>query len=651
MKIPIEHKWSQTNEGDIFGTLHSTKNVTFDDYGKLTLSKKTFNVANSDIDDSGFGYLISIPYYNSAYIAVTDDEIFKVNLNGSAITSIAFSPAVVMNSDAIVYNSLLHVTTDTQLSTWNGTAWTNSRLPVALTAGVPHVMEVFESQATYSLAIANGNKVQTYDTSYNANSTVLTLPSYQEVTSIRYRNGYLYVGTKNLNGGEAKIYVWNGSGNGAQYEVPVGCSWVFSMTPYKNTVATVTSQGVLGIVSGTELVPLSAFPIYYQPDLRWQGSSGLLLNGRVFNRGMIAVGDKLFINVEGEIADGYIPEMQAGLYVFDPRVGLYHRSTSSSTRYVTDDGITTSSSIITTTNPHNLKTGDGVMFTIVSGLSGVNNDVIYYAKVESATTLKLAKSHKSLVNGDYVTITGTATTDALMYIPNNDNGDLYTSVTSGAITATVYNETPENLWQSEVIWGSRVDDIDGVTVYGLNMFCPSYNVGSFETQRIYSPNVNQSWNDFNSYIDGFTVDTEKFILKHRGDTKEETKVMKGVWTATNIFNSDSTRINQDPWEDVKEGDELVIVSGYGRGYSVHVTNVNRDSATVVVITVDEEIGTVGEVFEAFATNYKKEQSHTPDGDDIAGGVDTSSGWVQLKAELRGFEIAVAINDLSNTKDE
>jgi len=289
MKIPTEHKWSQTNEGDIFGTLHSTRNVTFDDYGKLTLSKKAFNVVNSVVDSANLGYILSLSYYDSSYIAVTQDDIFQINLTTVGLSAIASSPATGQNSDGIIFNSLLHVTTDTQLSTWNGSSWTNSRLPVALTSSVPHVMEVFESQPTYSLAIANGNKVQTYDTSYNANTTVLTLPSYQQVTTMRYRNGFLYVGTKHINGGEARVYIWNGNGTAAQYEVPVGCSWVFAMTPYKNTVAVVTSQGLLGLISGSELVPLSAFPVYYHSGLKWQGSSGLLLNGKVFNRAIVSM--------------------------------------------------------------------------------------------------------------------------------------------------------------------------------------------------------------------------------------------------------------------------------------------------------------------------------------------------------------------------
>lgn len=650
MKIPSEHKWSQTNEGDIFGTLHSSKNVTFDDYGKVTLSKKSFSIFNSNVS-ADFGYLLAALYYDDEYIFVTHDDIYSGNLTNTAISAISSTPATDLNSDAIVFNSLLHLTTDTQLSTWNASSWTNSRLPVALTADVPHPMTVFESQATYQLAIGNGNRVQTYDTSYNANSTVLILPSTQRVTTMRYRNGYLYVGTKHLNGGEAKIYIWNGSGSAAQYEVPVGCEWVFAMTPYRTTVAAITSKGMLGVVSGSDFVKLDALPVYYKPDMRWQGSGGLLTNGKVFNRGIATVGDRIYLNIDGKIAEGFMPEMHSGLWVYDSRVGLSHRSSTSPTRYVKDNALSVTDSVITTTSAHKLKDGDGVQFTSVVGLTGVSASVIYYAKVLSTTTIKIAKSRSMLSNADYLTIGGTATSDTLMYIPNNDAGDTYDTATSGALMPLVSSDSVEPLWASEVLWGGRVDDIDSAAVYTVNLFCPSYNVGVFETQRIYSPNVKQSWNEFESYIDGFTLDNEQYILKHREDKKKETKVMAGTWTSTTTINSDANSIDEDPWEDVREGDELVIVSDYGRGYSVHVINVDTTSDTVVEITVDESIGTIGEAVKAYATNYKKEQSHTADGENVSGGIDVSSGWVQIKAELRGFEIAVAINDLSNTKDE
>jgi hypothetical protein len=238
----------------------------------------------------------------------------------------------------------------------------------------------------------------------------------------------------------------------------------------------------------------------------------------------------------------------------------------------------------------------------------------------------------------------------LLNIPNNDNGDIYTGVTSGAICPIVYNEETENLWESEVVWGARVDNRDGTAVYSLNMFCPSYNVGSYELQRVYSPNIRQSWNDYHSFIDKFTVSGEEVVMKYRVDSKEETKVMSGVWSDTNIINSTNTSLETDPWEDIVDGNEVVVLDEYGRGYSAHVTNVDF-SGNTKIITLDENIGTLNKNVTFYATNYKTEKTYSPDEEDINSSADMSGGWLQVKAELRGFEIAVAINDLSNTKDE
>jgi hypothetical protein len=270
--------------------------------------------------------------------------------------------------------------------------------------------------------------------------------------------------------------------------------------------------------------------------------------------------------------------------------------------------------------------------------------------VQSATTIKLAKSRKSLKNEKYVTMNGTpGTFDVLVYLPNNDNGDSYINTNSGAILAVVHDEAIERLWSSEVIWGSRAQNIDGSAVYGLNLFSPSYSIGVFETQRVYSSNISQTWNDFVSFIDNHILDNEEFILNYRVDNKEETKVMTGVWLNANTINSVS--LNIDPWEDIEDGNEVIIVDGYGRGYSAHILESSLNSNTKSIV-LDEEVGTVNESVTFFVTNYKKEMSH-PGAEDsmVEGSPEISGGWVQIKCEMRGFEIAVAINDLGNTKDE
>ena len=642
MKLPKEHKWSQLNQGDIFSALHSTMAATFDSLGKAQFSKKTFAIFSSDTN-SNFDYPLAINYYNGNYVVLTSDEIFEGSIDGDDFTEISGTPTLSTGSDALVIFGLYHVTTNNNLSSWDNSSWVNNL--ASLTGGVPHPMESFDSLSTYKLAIGNGNKVGLYDSSYNKSTSELILPEEQQVTTVRYRNGYLYVGTKHLNGGDAKVYIWNGDGNAAQYEAPTGASWVFSMTDYGTTVAAVTSQGQIGEVLGGTFKEIAAFPVYYAPDKRWQGSGGYV-NGKVMNRGMATVGKRIYIVIEGEVDSGFMPEMRGGLWVFDPNIGLYHRATLSSTRFK-KKAVTTSNNVFTVTEDHDLKDGDGVQFSAGSGITGITDGVIYYVKVTGADTFKLARSRHSLMNEEYMEVSGNSLSTNLIFVPNNDVGDQYFNG-PGAVAKTVYNETPLKLWESEVIFGSRVQNINGTPgPYVLNGFTPSLNVGQLEFQRLYGQSIQDAWDKLHSYLDGIDLDNEELIVKFRKDEKIETPLMDAIWVNENQIRSVLASRVADPWEDISNGDEVVLIEGIGRGYSAHVTHIDV-SAKTFTLTLDESIGEANTSLRFYATNYKKTDSYNKQNKAdglIKASIDASGSWGQIKIEHRGFESAIAINDI------
>jgi hypothetical protein len=657
MKIPYQHNWSQTNAGDLSGALHSTFAVTFEDYGKVTGAKRPFALFTS-AETSNFGYPLAIDYFNNTYVILTDDEIFTGDLGGGSFTQLVWPPATGLNSDALVCYGLYTITTDTKVYTWDGGTlsgdWDDRG--GSLTSGVPHPMCEFESQPTYKLAVGNANSVYLFDSSYNKSSTQLNLPVEQRVQTIAYRNGNLYVGTRHMNGGEGKIYTWNGNGNAAQYEAPVGCEWVFSLIPYGQTVFAVVSSGQTGTVSGSQFYTedFAPFPVYYRPDLIWQDNTGLQLNGKVFHRAMKVVGDRVFINIDGSTTSGYLPEMPSGLWVFDPRVGLHHLAPLSAEKFIKDTSLSVSDSVITTSAAHSLKDGDAVQFTTIGGLSGVAANVIYYVKVLSSTTIKLAKSRRSLANAAYLTITGTPTgTDALIYMPNADRGDAYNN-TSGPVSLIVASESIEPVWAGKVLFGGRVQNIDGTTRYVLNALSSSWDINRYEFQRLYSENLKDTWQEFNAFIDGLQLDNEAYILKYRVNEKKETRVMQGVWASSNSIRSVLTTQTEDAWDDIADGDEVVIVDGYGRGYSAHVDRPIDTSAETYTLTLDEAIGTFNEDVKFYVTNYRKYAAATDQEDDavlVRSSIDEEGGWVQIKVETRGFEIACAINDFIHAAAE
>lgn len=642
MKIPSNRQWTQDNSGDTLGILGDTTNMTFDTKGKARLARKAVSIYGNR-DDADVGYPIAINYFADKYVVLTDVTPHSGNFPNYTFDSIATAPTLELWSDAVVFNSLYFVSTNTSIYTTNTTMVTWTDRAVSLTANVPHPLEVFNQK----LAVGDANTVKLITTAYAVSDT-LTLPTEYEVTTIREVNSYLYVGTKNLNGGNAKIFVWDGNGTDANYVCEVGSSWVFSMTPYLSTVAAITSQGQLGIVNGTTFQELAILPVYADPHARWQDGGGSP-NGRVYNRGMCTIGDSIYLNIDGDVDSGFVPEMKSGIWVYDPAVGLYHRTSGTQDRVIRDSSLTVTGDVITTTATHYLKTGDSVVFDIIAGITGLVSDTLYYVTVLSATTFKVSRTRKAVQSQNYVTLGGTASSDTLVYCQNTEYGDV--SASSGAVLPTVYAETPHDNLTSEIIWGSRFTLADGTAKYGIFSFCDSYNIGSFTTQRVYTDNITQNWKELYNFIDGISLDTEEVVVKVQ--TKYEPNPLKldGVWLDANTINSANTT-DYSAWLDMEVGDEIVIRDGYGRGRSVHIESIET-SATVVSISVDENIGLLGQLCDVYTTSFKKVGQPISVDDktkekvrSVIDGV--ASPWTAIKIELRGFQPAVNMMELSNT---
>ena len=647
MKIPSNRKWTQTNKGDIFGILHESYNLTFDN-GKLRVSRKAFNRWNSG-DDANLGYILGISYYSGQYFVLTDDNAFSVDFGGTTTTERTLTTDVGLNSDIQVVYSRAYITTNDNVDYWDGSLTTDVE---ALTAGVPHPMTVFDSFTTYKLAIGNGNLVHTV-ASDHTNGTALTLPAQYQVTTLAYRNGYLYVGTKHTNGGEAKIFIWDGNTANANFEVPTGASWVYSIIPYMGSVAYITNQGQLMSLSGNTPIQLASLPVFSHADAIWDDGTNVPYIGKVMHRGMVAVGNLIYLNINGTVDSGFIPEMKHGLWVFDPDVGLYHRSAHSLDRSVVEIPSNLASSVLTLAT-HNLKTGDLLIFRAIGSLTGVQLATRYYVKVESTTTVKLAISRKALQNGDYVTLGGSIGVASVSYTPNTDWGGGYSEY-QGAISLINPEEPVFKGWESQVIWGSRIDDFSGTAFYSVNGFTDAWNIGRLTTQRIYSDNITSVWQKLFTFIDGVHLDNEKVIVKYKTSNFHgyPTTVYRGTWATATTITSVASFQDENEWADLEVGDELTIVNGTGRGYTTHITAI-AVNGTDYTITIDESIGTATNSLDFYADKFKKLQTFTnarATKEFMETQVNAKSAWIQFKIELRGYEPELEMLDLVNIVDK
>jgi len=644
MKIPQNHRWTQTNDGNIHGVLHETHNMNFDRAGDAILSRKSLALVDSST--SGLSDIMAIVYFDGDYILITDDKVFRGDLSAPNFTQVSSSPTLGTVSDGIACFSRLYVSDTTALAYMAaGGAWTTGI--GSLTSTYPHPLAVFDFLPDYKLAVGDGYQVRCYDSSGNAYATVLALPQNYIATSLAYRNGFLFVATKEINGGEAAVFMWNGDGTDAQYKVDVGAAWIYSIAPYRGSVACVTNEGELLLINGASVQHLAAFPVYYAAGAQWDTNNAT--RGKVYQRGMTVLGDLIYININGSVDNGEVPQMKTGIWCFDPAVGLYHHASPTTDLLVRDSGFTVSSSTITTSATHNLERGDAVTFSSVSGITGISNNTIYYAIPQASNTFSLAACLEDTIEGLPMTISGTRTTDILNYGPNTDYGQMNGNA-SGAIVVSNYLDAPDKLFASNIIFSSEVETPGGTSRNVLCVLTQRYNRGCLSTQRIYTNNINETWKSVYTYVSGLLGPTEKGVVKSLSEDRVSTptRPIAGTWaTTTTIVTTDFY-----PRNITQVGDEVQILDGYGQGKTAHVTAIET-SATTTSLTLDEAIGTVGScTFRLTGFTKIGEIAYgRPHEDWHRSTIDTKKSWVQVKVELRGYEPSVPMLELTNTADK
>ena len=646
MKIPRDRKWTQLNDGNTFGVLHETQNMNVDRRGDIKLSRKAMALIDSQTTD--FGEMMSIVFFDGKYHLVTDDKVFEGDLNLDSFSVVASSPTLGTQSDGIACFDRLYVSDTTSLAYLNTSgSWTTGI--GTLVSSYPHPLCVFDSLPTYKLAVGDGYQVRTFASDGSENSTILSLPQNYVVTTMVYRNGYLYVGTKEVNGGEAAIFLWNGSGTSAQYKTDVGAAWVYSMCPYRGGIACVTNEGELLAITGVSVKQLAAFPVFFIEGARWE--TGNATRGKVYHRALIAIGDNLMININGDIDAGDVPEMRSGLWYYNPELGLSHYATASTDLWVSDNGITASNSVITTSTAHGLVTGDVVTFSSILGLTGLSSNTPYYAIVVSTTTLKVSGSRKGAYNGSYVTITGTASTDTMNYAPNDDFGE-HRDANSGAIAVSNYLDTPNALFGTDILFGSQLFNPAGTSRSVLCVLSQQFNIGFLTTQKVHSDQIKSTWNALCAFIEGLEGTGESAVLKYR--TKDfvsiPTPAVQITWiNATKFTTTDTSVVGL-----IERDFEVMFVSKRGQGRFSKVRSFSQ-SLNVTEVTIADSIGSAGTTSYVRFNNFKEistiRSTRKNKDFDLKKMINTKNSWIQFKIWLSGFEITIPALDLNSNPDK
>ena len=509
-------RWKADYSSDLFGDFVAGQNLDFDNEGYLSLAPKPVNIFNQD-DDADFSRVFAIQYLDNAtadgYFVLTRDDAFLLTLNDGPTASALTSGNIWVNTspDALVWQGLVFVSgyNGTTIRSWDGSTFTER--VTGLTSTVPQPLCVFENRN--ELAVGNANTVKTYNTSYTLQTT-LTLPSDYNVITMRWEENKLFIGTRHLHGGDAKIFVWNGAGTSAQAGYSVRCARVYSLCNYKNGIVAVVSSGQILRWTGGGFTPLkdalgveANFPVWYENRLWQDEDAGTASIGKVYDRGTISDGDLIYFNVSSQVAsnesDVLLKNFPSGIWVFDPQVGLYHKALSTGDKIQNVAVSSVASSVLTLASAVHTETGEPIFIEAVGSLTGISANQTYYAIKVTTTTFKLAYSPADAYAGDFITLGGSAGVATITVAKNTQIGSVFDSE-AGAISLLAPEDVGDTFTLTPIIWGTRTwktGDVDA-TYDSINVLSQANNVGYFVTPKIQSSAFLDTW-DFEGYIAEF----------------------------------------------------------------------------------------------------------------------------------------------------
>lgn len=669
-------QWTTSPAGDLFGNLIRTRNLDFNKKGYLTLARKPY-VFYSKLENSAFTAPICIQCDNSYAYVITTSSMWTFQTGVPGVTGTRNNTGTVPTfgfcSDGVFFQGIFVASGTATIGSLDAPGGTWTQRITGLSTSYPHPLCVSEHQQY--LAVGNGNAVALYDTSWTI-VTTLVLPSSFVVESIRWRANLLYIATRSLNGGDAKMYIWDGSGTAAQSGYSVGADWIYSICEYDGSMAAVTSAGQLLRFNGGGFDEIANFPIYYM-DAPWSSpSSTTNLVGKVASRGMVAKGKRLYINLDGAqygqsggMTD-YINNQPGGIWIYDPSVGLYHKAGLDNFTVLSLQPSGVASNILTFGSTVNYVSGDPVMCQSQSGLSGVISSVVYYAIYVSGTTMKLALSAKDAIAGNAITITGTPGGLDLFAF------NVYRSVGATRVErpggiALVQSNVMNVFTGSEIIFGGEVNSFTASTqvdvIMSLGM---GKNTGSFITPKIQAVGLTDNIKKLFAKFPAFNLPTQQISIKYRQGGAfglpsrgaiAATAPLKATWTSSTTFTISATAYDLSGFA---VGNEVEFIEGAAAGYTAHIAVIDTSSLPTVTITIDEAMPDVSSSYTSFffVDNWIKYRTlnQTVDAKAASKGLKENSitldpaKWVQFKIELRGFRdmnSSVSFEELSVVNEQ
>lgn len=648
MRLPSNNgKWNVSHGKDFFADIVATKNLNFDNEGFISVSRNPM-VLKARIADN-FGILQAVAADETLYYLITSRGYYSLDVSSGVPVFTELNnmgqPTATAGIDGVIFAGVLVVTGTTMVRSYSSPNWTDQGITIS--ASYPHPLCVDENRN--EIAVANGNVLKTYNTAFSLQNT-LTIPAQHVITTVRYRQNKYYIGTRNISGGNAKMFVWNGTGTSAEAQFDVHCDWLYSLADFDSSICAVVSSGQILRFNGGGFDELDHFPVY-DTQYSWVSNASVATGaGKVLNRGMLAVGDDLYLNIDGSLRTtdtypgAYLSDQPSGLWCLDKSVGLYHKNGLNYKKFAAKSVSSLASGNLVFATAHDAETGDAVTASTISSLTGISANTTYFVIKVSTTTLKLAISPADAAAGNAITLGGSVTSEALTFYPANSFGSTRADGGPAAIGMMNFN-IPKAFYGLGLLIGGRLLDNANATVECIQTEGLARGRGYFVTSPIPASGIADLFQKLFMGIHEMNFSTDSIVIKYRKLPRLGLPTPLAVsagglatWVNGTSFTIDTTLKD---FKSALVGDEIEILSGVGSGVLTHITAINSASNPYTVTIQDTVLDVVAaDVSEVSADNWTLLGSISSTSNNVADSfaeypIAKESGMLQFKIELRG----------------
>lgn len=334
IKIPKKTIPIQVNQGNVFGDIWASWNLDLlSNIGKIRVSPQSLWKYTIPIDASiaitPFAFTRTSAGGADKWWALCGRFLYNRGFGwggaGWAVDDIGGTPTCsATGSDITPFDEALIVSLNESIYQLASGTWTSAWNTISLTSGgIPHPLKVSFNN---KLLIGNGNEIVSVLTDNTVDTKAMNLPKEFRIEWIKSSKSAIWVGARNLNGGEAEVFLWDGYSENYNQSFKVGSEYVFSCVIKDEVPYIVNGYGQLMAFTGGGFSEIARFPIALNKKYSLYTSSSVYQP--IHRNGMAIIDNQIHILLKASLigqTSTFLENQLSGVWAYTTETGLHHR--------------------------------------------------------------------------------------------------------------------------------------------------------------------------------------------------------------------------------------------------------------------------------------------------------------------------------------